>query len=123
MNTLTGERHKLEITFGYGHVDWNVREFFVANLPPLLTEKFGGFRTDRGTGYWRMDGNQSPPYSGELMEEDSVTVTITTDEDVNTAMAHIRLICRKAKRQTEGDVPMEWVNVEVTECQARHFAM
>lgn len=123
MDTVNGERHKIELAFGYGHSEWNLREFFLRHLTQTISESFGGFRFETGTGFWRSDGNSEAPFTGELFEEDTVTVTVTVDGDPESAVSILRAACVESKRKTDGDVPMEWVNVEVTQCEAHHFKM
>ena len=123
MQTINGERHKIALTFGYGHTDWNVREYFLRHLPEAVCESFGGFRYTTGTGFWTADGNSEPPFTGEIFEEDSVTLIVTVEESPESAVSILRASAIEAKNQTAGDVPMEWVNVEITQAQAAHFKM
>jgi len=122
-DSIDGQRHTIALTFGYGHTDWNVREFFVRHLAQSVSESFGGFRFTTGTGFWRADGNGSAPHTGELFEEDCVTLVVTITGDVDSAVQILRASAMAAKKRTAGDVPMEWVNVEVTQSQAHHFKM
>jgi len=122
-DSIEGPRHTIRLTFGYAHTKWNVREFFIDKLAKQVSRDFGGFRYNTGTGFWRDDGNTSPPYNDELFEEDTVTLIVTVDVDSNFAVTMLREACRYAKHATEGDVPMEWVNVEVTQAEAHHFKM
>ena len=123
MQTINGERHKIALTFGYGHTDWNVREYFLGHLANAVCESFGGFRYTTGTGFWTADGNSEPPFTGEIFEEDSVTLIVTVEESPESAVSILRASAMEAKNQTAGDVPMEWVNVEITQAQAAHFKM
>jgi hypothetical protein len=123
METLEGDRYKFSVVFGYGHTDWNVSNFFRL-LEEEMTLYFGGCRVETKRGLWRADGNnETAPYTGELYEEDSVEVTIVTDVAPEKATRRIRAAARHSKNYTEGDVPMEWVNVEITQAQAAHFKM
>jgi hypothetical protein len=123
METINGERHTIAATFGFGHVDWNVREFFLEHLAEAVCESFGGFRYSTGTGFWTADGNSEPPFTGEIFEEDSVTLHVTVTGDVESAVSILQAAAVEAKQKTSGDVPMQWVNVEVTQCTAHHFKM
>jgi hypothetical protein len=122
METINGKRHTLTLSFGYGHTDWHVDQFF-RSLHEQLVKDFGGLRTNKGVGLWASDGNTNPPYTGEIYGEDVVTITVTVDVDPEFATHLIQEACRYAKHRTEGDVPMEWVNVEVTQTEAHHFKM
>jgi len=123
MATISGQRHTIAVTFGYGHTDWNVQEFFLEHLAETVSEDFGGFRYTKGTGFWRSDGNSEPPFTGELFEEKTVTLYLTVDNDPNHAVYMLREACDFAKHATKGNVPMQWINVEVTQSQAHHFKM
>jgi len=123
METINGERHTIALTFGYGHTDWNVRDFFLDHLTKTVSRDFGGFRFTTGTGFWTDDGNSEPPFKGEIFEEDTVTLVVTVQDDPEFAVYMLQEACRYAKHATDGDVPMEWVNVEITQTQAAHFKM
>lgn len=123
MDAIDGERHTIAATFGYGHTDWNVREFFLEHLAQAVSESFGGFRYTTGTGFWTADGNSEPPFTGEIYEEDSVTLRVTVTGDVDSAVSILQAAAVEAKQKTTGNVPMEWVNVEVTHSEAHHFKM
>jgi hypothetical protein len=122
-DSIDGKRHTIALTFGYGHVDWNEREFFLEHLAQSVSESFGGFRFTTGTGFWRADGNGNAPHTGELFEEDTVTLHVTVTGDVASAVSILQAAAVEAKQKTTGDVPMEWVNVEVTQSEAHHFKM
>lgn len=121
--SIDGERHTIALTFGYGHTDWNIREFFLRHLAQTVSEDFGGFRYKTGVGFWRADGNSEPPHTGEIFEEDTVTLHVTVQNDPEQAVYMLQEACKYAKHATNGDVPMEWVNVEVTQSEAHHFKM
>lgn len=123
MDSIDGQRHTIAATFGFGHVDWNVREFFLGHLSQSVSESFGGFRYTTGTGFWTADGNSEPPFTGEIFEEDAVTLRVTVTGDVDSAVSILQAAAVEAKQKTTGDVPMEWVNVEVTQSEAHHFKM
>jgi hypothetical protein len=123
METIKGERHTITATFGFGHIDWNIREFFLGYLADSISADFGGCRFTEGTGIWREDGNGEPPHKGEIFEEDTVSLHVTVQDDPTHAVYMIREACRYARHATSGDVPIEWVNVEVTQSQAHHFKM
>jgi hypothetical protein len=123
MDSINGERHTIAATFGYGHTAWNVREFFLGHLSQSVCESFGGFRYTTGTGFWTADGNSEPPFTGEIFQEDSVTLHVTVTGDVESAVSILQAAAVEAKQKTTGDVPMEWVNVEVTQSEAHHFKM
>jgi len=123
MQTINGKRHTITATFGFGHVDWNVHEFFIEHLAKTVSRDFGGFRFETGTGVWRDDGNSEPPFTGELFEEKTVTLYLTVDNDPNHAVYMLREACDFAKHATKGNVPMEWINVEITQCTVSHFKM
>lgn len=122
METLDGERVKISLVIGYGHTDWNVSDF-LRKLDEEITTLFGGCRVDSKRGLWREDGNSTQPFNGELFEEDSVEFTILTDLDAETAIQQIRVSCNNCKYATPGDVPVEWINVEVTQVDCHHFKM
>jgi hypothetical protein len=113
METINGKRHTIAATFGFGHVDWSVREYFLEHLAQAVCESFGGFRYTTGTGFWTADGNSEPPFTGEIFEEDSVTLHVTVTGDVESAVSILRAAAVEAKQKTSGDVPMQWVNVEM----------
>jgi hypothetical protein len=123
METINGERATIQATYGFGHTDWNVRAFFLEHLAQAVSESFGGFRFTTGTGFWRSDGNGDPPFTGEVFEEDTVTLHVTVSGDPDSAVSIIRAASMEAKARTAGEVPMQWVNVEVTQSEARHFEM
>lgn len=123
MSTIEGTRNRVEATFGYGHTDWKVRRYFYRHLVPLLSGKFGGLRMEKGDGFWRADGNSTAPYTGELFEEVSVTITFVTDLPTKRAVSILRKAATLAKEKTTGNVPLEWVNVEVTEVDVHHFVI
>lgn len=123
METINGERHTIAATFGFGHVDWNVREFFLEHLAQAVSESFGGFRYTTGTGFWTADGNSEPPFTGELFEEDTVTIHVTVTGDVESAVSILQAAAVEAREKTTGEVPLQWVNVEAWETQAFHFDM
>lgn len=115
-------RHKISLVFGYGHVAWNVSQFF-RHLEEEITTDFGGCRVSQKRGLWRSDGNDSAPHTGELFEEDSVEVTILTDKEPDDFVWLIESAVKFARNETDSDVPMEWVNVEYTQVQQGHFNM
>ena len=122
MERISGDRVKISITIGYPHTDWNESEF-LTRLEERITRRFGGCRVESKRGLWREDGNSTQPHTGELFEEDSVEFTLVTDRDVVEATRQVEGACIYAKVYTDGDVPVEWVNVETTQVQARHFKM
>jgi len=116
MDSISGERQTIAATFGFGHVDWSVREYFLEHLAQSVSESFGGFRFTTGTGFWR-------PHTGELFEEDTVTLHVTVTGDVESAVSILQAACIEARNNTTGDVPLAWVNVETWETEAFHFDM
>lgn len=122
MDSITGDRVKISLVIGYGHTDWHEDEFLYA-LEEQITQHFGGCRVESKRGLWRSDGNGSFPHTGELFEEDSVEFTILTDLPVEQATDMVEFSTRQAAELTGGQVPIEWVNVEVTQAQAHHFKM
>ena len=115
-------RYKISVVFGYGHIDWNVHEFF-RHLEEEITKDFGGCRVSQKRGLWRADGNDSGIRTGELFEEDTMEVTILTDLDPQEFLWIVKSAVKFARDETEGDVPMEWVNVEFTQVEQGHFNM
>jgi len=109
-DSIHGERHTIALTFGYGHTDWNAREFFIRHLAQSVSESFGGFRFTTGTGFWREDGNGNAPHTGELFEEETVTLHVTVTGDVESAVSILQAACIEARNNTTGDVPLAWVN-------------
>ena len=116
------KRHKIFLVFGYGHIDWPVSDFF-RYLEEEITTDFGGCRISKKRGLWRSDGNDSAPHTGELFEEDTTEFTILTNKKPEDFMCLIRSAVKFARDETDGDVPMEWVNVEYTQVKQGHFNM
>jgi hypothetical protein len=50
-------------------------------------------------------------------------VTILTDLDPHEFLWIVKSAVKFARDETEGDVPMEWVNVEFTQVEQGHFNM
>lgn len=123
MDSINGERHTIAATFGYGHSDWAMREFFLDHLAQAVCESFGGFRYTTGTGFWTADGNSEPPFTGQLFEEDTVTLHVTVTGDVESAVQILQAAAVEAREKTTGEVPLAWVNVETWETKAFHFDM
>jgi len=116
------QRYKISLVFGYGHIDWNVDEFFRLMEEQICID-FGGCRIDEKRGLWTDDGNKSRPHFGEIFEEESVEFTILTSMSPEDFHWYIQEAAKYARYETDGDVPMEWVNVEYTQVQQGHFNM
>jgi hypothetical protein len=116
---------RFTLSFG-GVFPENNEHDYIKELARKISTETAGLNVQRGTGFWRKDGNEpDPPYTGDFQDERSVTFVVRVDADSKHKRKEFLASVRSIFRDVSGKyfAPVEWIDVEYYPVSTSHFSV
>jgi hypothetical protein len=116
---------RFTLSFGGIFPEDNQHDYIVELARKISTET-AGLNIQRGTGFWREDGNDpNPPYTGNFQDERSVTFVVRVDADSDHKRDEFLASMRSIFRDVSGKycAPVDWIDVEYHSVSTSHFSV
>jgi len=119
--------YTFRFTISFGDTFWKGNSNdYIKELARKISTETGGLNVQRGTGFWREDGNESnPPYTGNFQDERSVTFFVRVDADSKHKREEFLASIRSIFRDVSGKycAPVDWIDVEYYSVSTSHFSV
>lgn len=119
--------YTFRFTLSFGGVFPENKEYdYIRELARKISTETGGLNVQRGTGFWREDGNKlDSPYTGEFQDESSLTFVVRVDADSKHKREEFLASIRSIFRDVSGKycAPVKWIDVEFYSVSTSHFSV
>jgi hypothetical protein len=116
---------RFTLSFGSTFPKDNEHEY-IQELARKISTETGGLNVQRGTGFWRKDGNNpDPPYTGEFQDERSVTFVVRVNANSEHKREEFLASIRSIFRDVSGKyyAPVDWIDVQYHPVSTSHFSV